>query len=80
MTTVHPDGDADPDSPEPEVLTGHQKAVAGAILSTLALIAAFAAEFAPAPWSTFLLGLAGLLGIVGVPWGVYSTRNRITVR
>lgn len=72
--------DQTPEPTEPQILTGPQKAVAGAVLSTLALVSAFAADYAPAPWSGFLLGLAGLLGVIGVPWGVYATRNKVTTR
>ena len=75
-----PDQVSDAEQPStPEILTGAQKARIAAVLSTLTVILAFTADYVPAPWSTVLLGLAGLTGVIGVPWGVYITRNKITV-
>lgn len=66
----------DPENP-PTILTEPQKAIAGAVLSTLGLICAFVAGFVDQPMSGVLYGLAGLLNIIGVPWGIYVTANKV---
>ena len=63
-------------TPTPDVLTGPQKAVVGAVLSTIAIILGVVAPMAPEPWSGICYAVAGLVAVIGVPWGVYVTVNR----
>ncbi len=60
----------------PDVLTGPQKAVVAAILGTLATILGVVAPLVPEPYSGIGYALAGLVAVIGVPWGVYVTVNR----
>jgi hypothetical protein len=66
----------DPVTPAPDVLTGPQKAVVGAVLSTIALVLMAVAPFVPEPWHGVLLAISGLVGVIGVPWGVWVTTNK----
>ncbi len=62
--------------PTPAILTGPQKAITGAILGTLATILGVAAPLLPEPYSGIAYAVAGLVAVIGVPWGVYVTVNR----
>lgn len=63
-------------TPTPDVLTGPQKAVVAAVLGTLATILGVVAPLVPEPWSGIVYAVAGLVAVIGVPWGVYITTNR----
>jgi len=63
-------------TPVPDVLTGPQKAVVGAVLSTIGIVLGVLAPFTPDPWQAFVYAAAGLVAVIGVPWGVYVTVNR----
>lgn len=63
-------------TPVPAVLTGPQKAVVGAVLSTIGIILGVLAPFTPDPWRPFVYAAAGLVAVIGVPWGVYVTVNQ----
>lgn len=63
-------------TPVPAVLTGPQKAFVGAILSTIGIVLGVLAPFAPEPWRAFVYAAAGLVAVIGVPWGVYVTVNQ----
>lgn len=62
--------------PTPAVLTGPQKAIVAAVLGTLATILGVVAPLVPEPWSGIAYALAGLVAVIGVPWGVYVTVNK----
>ena len=63
-------------TPAPDVLTGPQKAIVGAILSTIALVLLYVAPFLTDPWQAIVTAAGGLVGVIGVPWGVYITTNQ----
>jgi len=67
----------DPDGAQPEILSSKAKAVVGAVLSILGLICGFVASYLPDPWFGIMFGLAGLFNVIGVPLGIYQTRNSV---
>lgn len=65
-------------TPTDTVLTGAQKAVAAAVIGSLATVLWFCADLLPDPWRTVAMTVAALLGVLGAPFGVYVTVNRPT--
>lgn len=63
-------------TPPPE-LTGPQKAWAGAVISTLATVCFLVGGFLTDPAAAVLMSVGGVLGTVGVPFGVYVTVNKV---
>ncbi|TKV61882.1 hypothetical protein FDO65_10180 [Nakamurella flava] len=62
-------------TPPPE-FTGPQKAMAGAVISTLALISTTVAPFVDGTVSSVLYAVGGALAVIGVPFGIYVTVNK----
>lgn len=63
-------------TPTPDVLTGPQKAIVGAVLSTIAIVCMVLVPFVTGPAAVLLAAVGGLVGVIGVPWGVYVTTNQ----
>lgn len=62
--------------PTPDILTGPQKAIAGAILANVAAVLYVVGGLTTGTLQVVCLAVAGLISVIGVPWGVYVTVNR----